>query len=101
MTLRILNAVFLPILLGALGACAHVTRSISDQIKDTTFSNTSLIRHRVRVALGALAGAVVGLGWIAGPPSLSPLAWAFVAGYAIEPIFAAIDSVAEKFGKES
>ena len=53
------------------------------------------------MALGALAGAVVGLGWIAGPPSLSPLAWAFVAGYAIEPIFAAIDSVAEKFGKES
>ena len=101
LTLRLLNAVVLPIFSGTLGACAYVTRSISDQIKDTTFSATSLIRYRVRVALGALVGAVVGFGWIEGPASLSPLAWAFVAGYAIEPIFAAIDSIAEKFGKQS
>ena len=101
LTLRLLNAVILPIFSGTLGACAYVTRSISDQIKDTTFSATLLIRYRVRVALGALVGAIVGFGWIEGPASLSPLAWAFVAGYAIEPIFATIDGITEKLGKRS
>jgi hypothetical protein len=97
LTLRLLNAVVLPTLIGTLGACAYVARTISDQIKDTTFSSTSIMRNRVRLVLGAVVGAVVGFGWIAGPTSLSPLAWAFVAGYAVEPFFAGIDIIAGKF----
>lgn len=99
MIIKIINVTILPLLLGLIGACAYVTRLISDQIKDTTFSNTSVVRHQVRVALGALAGVVVGFGWIGSGISLSPLALAFVAGYAIEPVFATIDSIADKFRK--
>ena len=87
----------MPVLLGILGAAAYVTRLISDQIKETTFSSTSPIRHRVRVALGALAGVVVGFGWIGSSISSSTLALAFVAGYAVEPVFATVDGIAEKF----
>ncbi|MBI3530606.1 MAG: hypothetical protein HY067_21885 [Betaproteobacteria bacterium] len=99
MVIKVINVTFLPLLLGLIGACAYVTRLISDQIKDTTFSNTSPVRHQVRVALGALSGVVVGFGWIGSGISLSPVALAFVAGYSIEPVFATIDSIAEKFRK--
>jgi len=97
--IKILNFALLPLILGMLGACAYVTRLISDEIRDTTFSNTSRQRHFVRVGLGALAGVVVGSGWIGSDLSWSPLALAFVAGYAIEPVFATIDTIAEKFKK--
>jgi hypothetical protein len=91
-------AAILPIFLGFMGACAYVVRLISDQIKDTTFSTTSPIRHLVRVLLGGLAGVVIGFGGvIANPGSLSPSALAFIAGYAVEPVFATVDSIAEKF----
>jgi hypothetical protein len=96
---KIINFTLLPLLLGIVGSSAYVTRLISEQIKDTTFSTTSPVRHRVRVALGALAGVIVGFGWVGGAASLSPLALAFAAGYAIEPVFATIDSIAEKFRK--
>jgi hypothetical protein len=84
---KIINFTLLPLLLGIVGSSAYVTRLISDQIKDTTFSSTSPVRHQVRVALGALAGVIVGFGWVGGAASLSPLALAFGAGYAIEPGF--------------
>ncbi len=96
---KIINFTLLPLLLGIVGSCAYVTRLISDQMKDTTFSTRSPARHQVRVALGALAGVIVGFGWVGGGASLSPLALAFAAGYAIEPVFATIDSIAEKFRK--
>lgn len=93
----VISSSVLPIILGFMGACAYVVRLISDQIKDTTFSSTSPIRHRVRVALGGLAGVVIGFGGIANAMSLSPSALAFIAGYAVEPVFATFDSIAEKF----
>ena len=98
LVLNVLSAI-LPILLGTLGACAYVTRLISDQIRNTTFSSTSRDRHLVRVGLGALAGGLVGVGWINIGFSASTLASAFAAGYAVEPVFAAIDGIAEKFRK--
>lgn len=96
LTIGIINSA-LPLLLGLVGACAYVTRMISEHIKDSTFSSTSPVRHLVRVALGALAGAVVGFGWIGAGISASPLAVAFIAGYAIEPVFATIDGIAGRF----
>jgi len=97
---KVMNSV-LPLLLGFVGACAYVTRLISEQIKTSTFSNTSPIRHLVRVFLGALAGVIVGFGWFGSAPSASPFALAFIAGYAIEPVFATIDSISEKFRQQS
>jgi uncharacterized membrane protein len=81
-----------------IGAVAFVIRTISDQIKTTTFSQNSPSRHLMRVALGALAGMVVGLfNGLSGQLNLSPLAVAFLAGYGVEAMFSVIDGVIEKF----
>jgi hypothetical protein len=47
--------------------------------------------------LGSLVGLVVGLGVFNNELNLSSAALAFVAGYAIEPVFATFDGIAEKF----
>jgi hypothetical protein len=86
-----------PCLLGAIGACTYVLRMMTQQIANFTFSSTSPIRHLVRIALGALAGVAIGLGGIATNSGLSAAALAFVAGYAVEPVFSTLDSIAEKF----
>lgn len=96
-TVGVITATVLPIVLGIMGACAYVVRLISDQIKDTTFSATSPIRHLVRVALGGLAGVVIGFSGVVTDMGLSSSALAFIAGYAVEPVFSTIDSIAEKF----
>jgi hypothetical protein len=96
-SIGVMSSSVLPIFLGIMGACAYVIRLISDQIKDTTFATTSFIRNMVRVALGALAGVVIGFGGVASAGNLSPSALAFIAGYAVEPVFATFDSIAEKF----
>jgi hypothetical protein len=88
-----------PMLFGAIGACTYVLRYISEQIRETTFSPTSPIRHSVRIWLGALTGFVVGLGGLVvfTNTGLTAPALAFLAGYAVEPVFAAMDGIAEKF----
>jgi hypothetical protein len=96
----ILNSFYnalVPMLFGAIGACTYVLRLISDQIRETSFSATSPVRHSVRVLLGALAGFAVGLGGIVTTAGLSAAALAFVSGYAVEPVFATMDGIAEKF----
>jgi len=96
-SLGVIGSSILPIILGLMCACAYVVRLISDQIKESTFSTTSPIRHLVRVALGGLAGVAIGFGGVANGVSLSPSALAFIAGYAVEPVFATFDSIADKF----
>jgi hypothetical protein len=86
-----------PLLFGSIGACTYVLRLISDQIRESSFSATSPVRHSVRVLLGTLAGFAVGLGGIATSAGLTAAAAAFVAGYSVEPVFATMDSIAEKF----
>jgi hypothetical protein len=87
----------LPVLLGMLGSCTFVIRSISDQIKDFTFSNVSPLRHLLRVCVGGIVGVlVVTFYTVALPTQLSILGWAFAAGYAMEPVFAAIDTITAK-----
>ena len=90
------NAV-VPMFLGALGASTYVVRLISDQIRETTFSTTSPIRHVMRISLGALAGVIIGFGGIVTGTGLSSAALAFIAGYAVEPVFSTLDGIAEKF----
>ena len=90
------NAI-VPMLFGAIGACTYVLRLISDQIRESSFSATSPVRHSVRVLLGALSGFAVGLGGIVTSAGLPAAALAFVSGYAVEPVFATMDGIAEKF----
>ena len=98
----LLNAVYnalVPLLLGAVGAGTYVLRLTSDQIKDSTFASSSPIRHVVRIALGCLAGLIVGLGGFNNELNLSSAALSFLAGYAVEPVFSTLDGIAEKFRK--
>ncbi len=95
----VITATLLPIILGVMGACAYVMRLISEQIKNSTFSSTAPIRHFVRIALGGLSGVAIGFGGIFTETGLSSSTLAFLAGYAIEPIFTAFDSFADKFHK--
>jgi hypothetical protein len=95
--LTALKLYLLPVLLGMLGACTFVIRSISDQIKDFTFSSVSPLRHFLRVFVGGIVGVlIVTFYTVALPTQLSVLGWAFVAGYAMEPVFAAIDTISAK-----
>jgi hypothetical protein len=88
----------LPILFGAIGAIAYVIRAISDQIRSTTFSSSSPIRHLMRMMLGALMGVVIGLfSGLSSQLSLPPLALAFLAGYGVEAVFSMFDGLIERF----
>lgn len=94
----VIGTFVLPILFGTIGVVAFIIRSTSDQIRNSTFSTSSPIRNVMRVALGALAGVVVGLfGDLSTQLSLSPLAIAFLAGYGVEAVFSMFDGLAQKF----
>lgn len=95
--LSILKSYLLPALLGLLGSCTYVVRLISEQIRDMTFTSTSPIRHMLRVLIGSLAGVVIVMGNFLVTAGLSTLALSFIAGYATETFFSAIDSIAGKF----
>jgi hypothetical protein len=85
----------LPMLLGMLGACTFVVRNISDAIKDATFSRASPLRHALRVGLGAIVGVVV-VTFYGVPDKASAAAWGFIAGYAMESVFATFEFVVGK-----
>jgi hypothetical protein len=88
----------LPILFGMIGALTFVIRTMSEQIKASTFSTTSPIRHLMRVTLGALGGVVVGLfSNLSNQLTLPPLAIAFLAGYGVEALFSMFDGFIAKF----
>jgi hypothetical protein len=94
----ILGAYILPILLGSIGAVAYIIRTISEQIRASTFSASSPTRHVMRTALGAMAGLVVGLfSDLSTKLSLPPLAVAFLAGYGVEALFSMFDGFIAKF----
>jgi hypothetical protein len=94
----IFTSFILPILFGAIGAVAYVIRTISDQIKTSTFSHSSPIRHLMRVALGALSGVVVGLFvGLSSQLSLPPLALSFLAEYGVEAVFSMFDGIIDRF----
>jgi hypothetical protein len=88
----------MPTLFATIGAVAFVIRGISDQIKSSTFSQNSPVRHLLRVGLGGLAGVVVGLfTGLSTQLSLPPLAIAFLAGYGVEGLFSMFDGFIAKF----
>jgi hypothetical protein len=49
------------------------------------------------IVLGGLPGVVNGYGGVANAVGLSPAALAFIAGYAVEPVFSTLDGIAAKF----
>ena len=88
--------IFLPLLLGLLGAWCYVLKTMSADIRSQTFAPGSSLQHLVRLLVGALAGIVAG--WIitpdAGAASAVPaIALAFLAGYGADLIFASMDRI--------
>jgi hypothetical protein len=92
-----LNNIFMPLLLGLLGAYSFVLRNISLEIREHRFAPHSLLHHLARLSLGALAG--IAAGWLIAPEQHGLLkavpAWtlAFLAGYGSELVFALMDRI--------
>ena len=104
--LESLSKYLLPLLYGLLGACVYVLRTLSLEIKNLVYTVESDIRFQLRIYLGALAG--LAIGWFVTEQSapgvlrsVTPIALAFVAGYSVELMFSAMDTVIDAFAKET
>jgi hypothetical protein len=100
--LEVIQRYVLPLLWGLLGSCVYILRKLSTEIKARTYSEASNIGFRLRAYLGTLGGMVIA--WFIVPDateglikSLSPFALAFLAGYSVELVFAAMDRILGAF----
>lgn len=104
MRLNNLNASILPMILGLLGACTSVLRSISRRVIDQSMNTSFLPAYYVRIVLGMIIGATIGLFLLPSPDpnaenpftfltNLPLLTAAFLAGYAAEVFFALLDRI--------
>ena len=96
--LNALQSYLLPLFYGLLGALVYVLRTLSNEIKNVTYSSHSEIRFRLRLSLGSLGGMVIG--WFFTPESgsslasLGPMTIAFLTGYNIDILFSLMDKIA-------
>ena len=96
----------LPFLYGTLGAVAAAMRALTSSIREVRFSRGSNVEYVLRVPLGALAGATVGL--VIAPESLitvagvTSLGLAFGIGYSVDVFFSFLDGIVNRLtGKEA
>jgi len=104
--LVILESYILPVLYALLGASAYVLRTMAQEIEEGKFSAESNRSYILRMALGTLAGLMVGWFVFLLPrqtflASISPLAIAFLVGYNIEILFSWMDAFIKKFSKSN
>jgi hypothetical protein len=86
------GACILPVLYALLGACAYVLRCFTDQVEKRTFAVSYTTAARFIIA--GIGGMVVGLFsnfTIGQGASLSPLAIAFLVGYAVDVFFSFLE----------
>ncbi|HEX2763508.1 MAG TPA: hypothetical protein VHM92_06640 [Allosphingosinicella sp.] len=102
--LGVLAGTILPIFYGLLGSAAAVVRSISAKLRDSTLMPRDLSLAFIQLALGAVIGACVGLfvtsdadagssQGLLGAVHLSAPALCFVAGFGVEGVFLALESL--------
>ncbi|MFN3389361.1 MAG: hypothetical protein ACK40O_10555 [Allosphingosinicella sp.] len=96
----ILGTAVLPVFYGLLGAAAAVLRSLSHKIRTSTLNPRDLSLSLQQLALGAVVGACIGLFIVGGdgesligPVALSVSAISFVAGFGVDAVFQALDSL--------
>lgn len=99
-----LESYILPILYGLLGASAYVLRSTAKEIESGIYSVESNRNYFLRLALGTLAGLMVGWFVFLLPgqtflASISPFAIAFLVGYNIEILFSWMDGFIKRYSK--
>ncbi|ADZ91876.1 hypothetical protein [Marinomonas mediterranea] len=101
--LQMLQNYVLPLIYGLLGAFIFVLRSLLQQVRSLTYSASREIGYRLRLTLGCLAGMITG--WFLKPEmgemALSPMAFAFLAGYSIEVLFTLLDKVIDNTRKQA
>ena len=100
---RVQTAWVLPFLYGLLGACVYVMRRLLFDMRAAVVENMVIL---LRLALGALAGVVIG--WFATPTmaggvgASSAVAWqyvlAFLAGFSIDNLFSLLDRLNRTLG---
>ncbi|MGA2188451.1 MAG: hypothetical protein ABSH33_07975 [Steroidobacteraceae bacterium] len=86
----------LPVLYALLGAGAYVLRRLESQLRSHTFISEA---YSPRFITAAIAGAVVGLFNVGQGVSVSPLAIAFLAGYAVDVFFTFLESLIQTLSK--
>jgi len=93
----IVAVLVLPVLYGALGTCAFVLRTVYAEMVERSFDGRRTGEFMVRIFLGMLSG--VSLQWLlvrdgqAIPGGVTPAVLAFLGGYGVELLFAAIDRI--------
>ncbi len=111
-----LSSYLLPLLYGWIGALAYTLRSLESEIRRVALRRVSRVSYGLRATLGMLAGLAIGwflrpddnggLGTVVLPElggdfpisSISAVALAFVAGYSVDLLFAALDRIVGAFG---
>ena len=95
-----ISACVLPALYALLGTCAYLLRSFEQQMANRTF--TPSVANSARFLIAAIGGAVVGLFnnfTIGQGASISPLAIAFLVGYAVDVFFTFLEGMLQAFTK--
>ena len=101
---NIMGSAVLPFLYGLLGAGAAIIRSLSRKIRLSLLSPRDLQLSFQQLALGAVIGACIGLFVVApgsdatgdgllGPVALSASAVSFIAGFGVDAVFQALESL--------
>ena len=95
-----INSCILPILYALLGTCAYLLRTFEDQMSTRTFIPSSA--NSARFLIAAIGGTVIGLfGNFTQQASVSPLAVAFLVGYAVEVFFSFLEGLIKAFTKSA
>ena len=95
-----INSCILPILYALLGTCAYLLRTFEDQMSNRTFIPSSA--NSARFLIAAIGGTVIGLfGNFTQQASVSPLAIAFLVGYAVEVFFSFLEGLIKAFTKNA
>ena len=94
------TACLLPILYALLGTCAFLLRNVEEEVRALTFA-PSLKTNWARFLIAGIGGGVVGLFNFAFTEgeSISPLAIAFLVGYAVDVFFSFLESLVQAFTK--
>lgn len=91
----------LPVLYALLGTCAYLLRSFEEEVRTVTFTPSSRANW-ARFLIAGIGGAVVGLFGnftMTQGASISPLAIAFLVGYAVDVFFSFLEGLLQAFTK--
>jgi hypothetical protein len=95
-----INSCILPILYALLGTCAYLLRTFEDQMISRTFLPSRA--NSARFLIAAIGGTVIGLfSGFSTQASASPLAVAFLVGYAVEVFFAFLEGLIKSFTRST